>query len=181
MRKKINTQKFGRRFTRLLLLGVIGSLGCSDAGPVSSSTGSSGGGGEGALQDQRRHQARVARDKDFQYLLEDVAEFRRLRDSKQISLNEAERRKERDTQEARLKAREKTGTKDKLANLRDDGLQAGERSLAADLAAEKARKERKDVLLQEAASIVGDEADLQASATPRLALKERRPGQPVIR
>ncbi|HNE15272.1 MAG TPA: carboxy terminal-processing peptidase [Rhodocyclaceae bacterium] len=130
---------------------------------------------------QRRHQARVARDKDFQYLLEDVAEFRRLRDSKQISLNEAERRKERDTQEARLKAREKTGTKDKLANLRDDGLQAGERSLAADLAAEKARKERKDVLLQEAASIVGDEVDLQASATPRLALKERRPGQPVIR
>ena len=84
--------------------------------------------GLSALEDPA-HQARVARDKDFQYLLEDVAEFRRLRDSKQISLNEAERRKERDTQEARLKAREGT----KLASLQDDGLQASERSLAADL------------------------------------------------
>jgi carboxyl-terminal processing protease len=43
----------------------------------------------------------------------------------------------------------------------DDGLQANERSLSADIALEKARKSAKDVLLNEAASILADEADLQ--------------------
>ena len=116
---------------------------------------------------QRRHQARVGKDKDFQQLLQDVAEFKRLREAKTLSLNEAERRKEKERQEARLKAREGN----KLAAL-DDGLQAGERSLAADLAAEKARKNAKDVLLTEAARIVADDADLSAGRT-QLALRER--------
>jgi carboxyl-terminal processing protease len=119
---------------------------------------------------QRRHEARVAKDKDFAQLLQDVAEFKRLRETKLLSLNEAERRQEKDRQEARLKSRDKG--KDKLAALRDDGLQAGERSLAADLAAEKARKDSKDVLLTEAARIVGDEAELLATRT-QLALRER--------
>ena len=92
---------------------------------------------------------------------------KRLREAKTLSLNEAERRKEKERQEARLKAREGN----KLAAL-DDGLQAGERSLAADLAAEKARKNAKDVLLTEAARIVADDADLSAGRT-QLALRER--------
>lgn len=119
---------------------------------------------------QRRHDARVAKDKDFIQLLDDVAEYNRLRDSKQLSLNEAERRKEKERQDARLKSREKD--KDRIAVLQDDGLQYGERSLAADLAAEKARKEKKDVLLTEAARIVADEAGLTLGKT-QVALRER--------
>ena len=46
---------------------------------------------------------------------------------------------------------------DKGAALRDDGLQPGERKLANELAAEKARKDAKDVLLYEAVNILGDE------------------------
>ncbi|MDY0034583.1 MAG: carboxy terminal-processing peptidase [Zoogloea oleivorans] len=121
---------------------------------------------------QSRHQARIGKDKEFQLLLEDVAEIRRLRETKLISLNETERRKEKETQEARLKAREKGDAKDKLAAIRDDGLQSGERSLAADLAAEKARKDVKDVLLDEAARIVADEAEL-TNAKPQLAMREK--------
>jgi len=56
--------------------------------------------------------------------------------------------------------------------MQDDGLQSGERSLAADLAAEKARKDGKDVLLTEAARIVGDAAELNASRT-QIAMRER--------
>jgi len=108
-----------------------------------------------------RLEARVKDDKDYQYLLEDVAEFERLRKKNQISLNEAERRKERDTQEARLKARKagQDGPED-LATNRDDGLQADERNMANDLAAEKARKDAKDVLLNEAVHVLNDEMEL---------------------
>jgi carboxyl-terminal processing protease len=42
----------------------------------------------------------------------------------------------------------------------DDGLQADERSLQAELAQEKKRKDEKDVVLQEAAHILSDEVDL---------------------
>jgi len=56
--------------------------------------------------------------------------------------------------------------------MQDDGLQSGERSLAADLAAEKARKDGKDVLLTEAARIVGDAAELNANRT-QIAMRER--------
>jgi carboxyl-terminal processing protease len=40
---------------------------------------------------------------------------------------------------------------------RDDGLQADERNLANELAAEKVRKNAKDVLLNEAVNILSDE------------------------
>jgi carboxyl-terminal processing protease len=46
---------------------------------------------------------------------------------------------------------------EKASASRDDGLQAGERNLAIQLAAEKARKNAKDVLLNEAVQILGDE------------------------
>lgn len=130
---------------------------------------------------QSRHQARIAKDKSFQALLDDVAEVKRLRETRSISLNEAERRKEKDAREARLKAREKIDGKDKLAAaLRDDGLQTGERSLAADLAAEKARKDVKDVLLDEAARIVADEAEI-INARPQLAQKTSQPTAEALR
>ncbi|MBV8667419.1 MAG: carboxy terminal-processing peptidase [Burkholderiaceae bacterium] len=119
---------------------------------------------------QVRHDQRVKSDKDFQYLQEDIAEFNALRKKTSISLNEAERRAERDTQEAKIKAREKGhgGKEEKLT--RDDGLQANERNLETELAEEKAEKEAKDVLLNEAAHVMSDEVDLLKSNT-RLAAR----------
>jgi carboxyl-terminal processing protease len=145
---------------------------------------------------QKRHDVRIAKDKDFQYLQEDIAEMRKLRKENAISLNETVRRKERDTQEARAKLREArlvvqtpadeaaTGPEGKEARGRlaaltkpikalalkgaarqDDGLQSDERNLAAELAAEKAAKNAKDVLLQEAAHILSDEAGMLKTDT----------------
>ncbi len=108
------------------------------------------------------HQARVKQDKGFQHLQEDFAEAVLLRKRNQVSLNEAVRRKELAAQEVRLAAREtKAGSGKPQANgasARDDGLQPGERNLASELAAEKARENAKDVLLIEAVMILGDAA-----------------------
>ncbi len=146
---------------------------------------------------QKRHETRIAKDKDFQYLQEDMAELRKLRKDNVISLNEAVRRKERDALEAKAKQREArqvalraavtdepadvTDAKDarsKLAstpktakaaaskpNRQDDGLQADERNLASELAAEKAAKDAKDVMLQEAAHILSDEIEMLKTDT----------------
>jgi carboxyl-terminal processing protease len=118
------------------------------------------------------HDARVKKDKDFQYLQEDIAESKLRREKNLVSLNEAERRKERDAQEARLTSRESRRNTGQSAHeevvgrepapgkgsaLRDDGLQADERNLATELAAEKVRKNAKDVLLNEAVHILSDE------------------------
>jgi carboxyl-terminal processing protease len=47
----------------------------------------------------------------------------------------------------------------------DDGLQGDERSLTAELAAEKAAKNAKDVYLQEAAHILADESGMLKADT----------------
>ena len=122
-----------------------------------------------------RHEARVKKDSDFQYLQDDIAEFKLQRQKNLISLNETVRRKERDAQEERLKLREsrRDAGRDSLENAidkaaapanggarQDDGLQADERNLANELAAEKARKNAKDVLLNEAVHILGDEVGI---------------------
>ena len=148
---------------------------------------------------QKRHEARIAKDKDFMDLHEDIAEVMRIRKENAISLNEAVRRKERDAQDARAKAREARLAGGKGANAdepaaapggkearskvpvptkpvktvvaarnspqQDDGLQADERALSAELAAEKAAKDAKDVLLQEAAHILADEAGMLKTDT----------------
>jgi carboxyl-terminal processing protease len=148
---------------------------------------------------QKRHEARIAKDKDFIDLREDIAEVMRIRKENAISLNETVRRKERDAQDARAKAREArlAGAKDtngdepvaapggkearskvptptkpvkavvaaRNSPQQDDGLQADERALSAELAAEKAAKDAKDVLLQEAAHILADEAGMLKTDT----------------
>jgi carboxyl-terminal processing protease len=109
------------------------------------------------------HDARVKKDRAFQYLQEDLALSRLERDKNLVSLNEAERRKERDAQETRLRSRE--DRKDASAqnasvggNARpDDGLQPGERNFANELAAEKIRKSAEDFVLNEAVNILGDQ------------------------
>lgn len=110
---------------------------------------------------QSRHDERVKTDHDFQRFVEDVADLKAERDKKVVSLNEAERRAELAAQEKKLK--ERTQGDDGIDMTTDDGLQANERSLSADLAVENARKNAKDVLRSEAAAIIADEADLQPS------------------
>ncbi|HSY26756.1 MAG TPA: carboxy terminal-processing peptidase, partial [Burkholderiaceae bacterium] len=129
---------------------------------------------------QMRHDMRVKNDKEFQYLEEDIAQFKAERKKNLVSLNEADRRKERDVQEARIKAHEKLTESGKSASeklaaaktdaLRDDGLQANERNLTVQLAAEKAAKDAKDILLNEAAHVLSDEVDLLKADT-RLAAR----------
>jgi carboxyl-terminal processing protease len=152
----------------------------------------------------KKHDARVAKDKDFQYLAEDIALVKKQRKENSISLNETVRRKERDSQEARAKLREarllantpgaddpillpdpkealnkaisakpasgRTAPVPKVAGVKgalrsDDGLQGSERSLAAELEAEKAAKAAKDVLLNEAVHIMADEVGLLKTDT----------------
>ncbi len=116
---------------------------------------------------QSRHDARVKKDPDFQRFVDDVAVLKAQREKKVISLNEAERRKELAAQADRLKSSGQIN--DGVDTGEDDGLQANERSLSADIAIEKARKNAKDVLLNEAAAILADEADLQAGAPKTVA------------
>ncbi len=127
------------------------------------------------------HDLRIGKDKDFQYLQEDIAEFNIQRRKNLLSLNVTDRRKEREAQEARLKLREKNSGFDKsinaadkkfagagIAAFQDDGLQSNERNLDADLAIEKARTNAKDILLEEAVHILSDEVGL-LNANPDLA------------
>jgi carboxyl-terminal processing protease len=108
---------------------------------------------------QSRHDARAGSDPDFQRLLKDLADLKAQREKGVISLNEAERRKEATAREKRFKDRAQVSDGEDPGG--DDGLEAGERSLSADIAIENARKNAKDVLLDEAATILADEADLQ--------------------
>jgi carboxyl-terminal processing protease len=108
---------------------------------------------------QSRHNDRVKSDPEFQRFSDDITELKAQREKGVVSLNEAERRKELTAREDRLRSREKIG--DIVNPGDDDGLQANERSLNADIAMENARKNAKDVLLNEAASILADEADLK--------------------
>lgn len=108
---------------------------------------------------QSRHDARVKGDPDFQRLLKDIADLTTQREKGIVSLNEAERRKEATARAERFKARAQESGGDDPGG--DDGLESGERSLSADIAIENARKNAKDVLLDEAADILADAVDLQ--------------------
>jgi carboxyl-terminal processing protease len=108
------------------------------------------------------HTERVAKDKEFQWWSEDVAQFREEAAKKSVSLNEAERRAERDKFEAKRKQRQAERKAlglplDPFAdNDRDDGLQANERNIAEDAAREKLEEKRPDPLLRESAAILAD-------------------------
>ena len=126
---------------------------------------------------QTRHDERVGKDKDFIALQEDIAELNALRRKHSLSLNEQERREERDEREARLKARRANGAVDGEERLSID--EEGE-SEPPKTAAAKKEKEAKDILLNEAAHIIGDEvdllrsrADLAARALPDIAATPR--------
>jgi len=127
------------------------------------------------------HDARVRKDKDFQCLQEDITEARLQRKKGLLSLNEAERRKEQAAEEDRVKSCEtRKGASNEYASdkgtpLRDDGLQPGERNLANELVAEKARKDAKDILLNEAVNILGDEVEVMKTGGGLTAHIQRGP------
>jgi carboxyl-terminal processing protease len=108
------------------------------------------------------HDARVAKDREFQWWAEDVAKFREEQAKQFVSLNEAERRAERDAFEAlrerRKKERVALGIElDPLLEQHgDDGLQASERDIAEEAAREEAAEGRPDPLLRESAAILAD-------------------------
>ncbi|WAC62031.1 carboxy terminal-processing peptidase [Pseudoxanthomonas sp. SL93] len=111
---------------------------------------------------QAMHAARSAKDKEFQWWSEDVAQFRAETAKKYVSLNEAERRAERDKQDLQRKQRQ-TERKalglalDPLAeDLADDGLGASERDIVKDAQREKLAEKRPDPLLRESAAILAD-------------------------
>ncbi len=107
-----------------------------------------------------QHNTRVATDREFSWWAQDVAQFKADRDRKVISLNEADRRVERDRDLAKRKQR--SAERKALGLLLpggpedDDGLQADERNVAQQVAAEAAAKNRPDPLLRETAAILAD-------------------------
>ncbi len=109
-----------------------------------------------------RHDARVAKDVEFQWWTEDVATFRKEQAKKSVSLNEVERRTERDKFDALRKRRADQRVQlgialdPLLAQRSDDGLQGNERNIAEDVAREQAAKKVTDPLLRESAEILGD-------------------------
>lgn len=107
---------------------------------------------------QQRHEARIKTNRDYQNFIEAAAELKAERDKGYISLNEAVRKREMDSLAKRMNSDADSG-EDSIAD-KDDGLQSNERSLSADVAIENARKNEKDVLQNEAAAIVADEATL---------------------
>ncbi len=161
-----------------------------------------------------RHDARIAKNVEWQNFESDLADVRKLRAEKTVSLNEDVRRKERDEQEAKRKARDElagghatpqddpaaktmqkiqsdagakttsksgiaaaekaaaeakkhasteTGSKDDA--LQDDGLQPDERDINSDIKREKDAKDKRDVVLDEAAHILADEIGLVRTDT----------------
>jgi carboxyl-terminal processing protease len=132
------------------------------------------------------HDARVVKDKEFQWWSEDIAQFREETAKKWISLNEAERRAERDRDAAKRKQRQEARKAmgldlDPLAEDTDDGLTSSERNIAQDAAREKAAEKRPDPLLRESAAILVDAVDVLGNDKPLsaqvLLTEARKPGQ----
>ncbi|HET8897889.1 MAG TPA: carboxy terminal-processing peptidase, partial [Rhodanobacteraceae bacterium] len=145
-----------------------------------------------------QHDARAAKDPEWQLQVAEIAQYRAIRDRKTLSLNFDARQTQRKADEAARKALlDKThkeeasvaaagssaapatagsvasAARSKLAAnrmQRDDGLQPGERSLKSELAAEAAAKKAPDVQLHEAANILADEINA-IQAKPALAAK----------
>jgi carboxyl-terminal processing protease len=117
-----------------------------------------------------RHESRVAADREFAFIKEDIAQYRESRDRKSISLSYAKREAERKADEARIAARAKARgeIEPELANALDDGLNPGERSAIAAAADEDKAKDKPDVLLTEGARVLADAVDLMQD-NPRIA------------
>ncbi|MCX7515191.1 carboxy terminal-processing peptidase [Frateuria hangzhouensis] len=122
-----------------------------------------------------RHDARVAKSPAWQLMLDELAQYKKMRDQSTTSLDLAARqaeRKRQDAIQADFRARHKAidGTDASLAEepVLDDGLNANERSLKAELKQENKAKNAKDPELQETAHILFDAIGM-IRADPKLA------------
>ncbi|MGA0588783.1 carboxy terminal-processing peptidase [Dyella sp. KRB-257] len=124
---------------------------------------------------EKLHDERVATSPAWRLMLDQLAQYRKMRNQTTISLNLAKRQAERkqlDKIQADFLARRKAIDGDAVPadadSSLDDGLNANERSLKAELKAEKEAKKAKDVELDETAHILFDAVGL-IKADPRLA------------
>ena len=115
---------------------------------------------------QARHDARVVKSPSWKLMLDELAQYRKMRDKTSISLNLAQRQAERKDQDAiqadfrnRHKAIDGTAFDDDRDNL-DDGLNPNERSLKSELKQEKEAKKATDPQLEETAHILFDAVGL---------------------
>jgi carboxyl-terminal processing protease len=112
---------------------------------------------------EQMHDMRVAKSPAWKLMLDQLAQYKKMRDQTTISLNYDKRlaeRKELDKIQADFLARRKAIDGDAVPSnpdsTLDDGLNANERSLKSELKAEKEAKEAKDVELDETAHILFD-------------------------
>jgi carboxyl-terminal processing protease len=123
---------------------------------------------------QTKHDTRVAKSPAWKLMLDELAQYRKMRDKTSISLNFAQREQERkdlDALQADFRARHKVIDGDvDLADdaALDDGLNANERSLKSELKQEKDAKTAPDPQLDETAHILFDAVGL-IKADPKLA------------
>jgi len=123
-----------------------------------------------------KHDARVKGNQEYQFWLDDLAEYRKLRKQTELSLLETTRKAERDAQNAKKAERDKQrealtakadegkepleGVEEKKRDsslvVTDDGLQADERAPQAD----DEESDKPDVLLTEAAAVLADAIDV---------------------
>ncbi|WP_199099933.1 carboxy terminal-processing peptidase [Dyella sp. ASV21] len=115
---------------------------------------------------QAKHDARVTTAPGWKLMLDELAQYRKMRDKTTISLNFAQRqaeRKEQDAIQADFRARHKAIDGDVAVDedaAVDDGLNANERSLKSELKQEKDAKKAADPQLDETAHILFDAVGL---------------------
>ncbi|WNL45806.1 carboxy terminal-processing peptidase [Dyella sp. BiH032] len=115
---------------------------------------------------QAKHDARVVKSPSWKLMLDELAQYRKMRDKTSISLNLAQRQTERKDQDAiqadfrnRHKAIDGVAFDDDRDSL-DDGLNPNERSLKSELKQEKEAKKAADPQLDETAHILFDAVGL---------------------
>ena len=125
---------------------------------------------------QTMHDERTAKSPSWKLMLDELAQYKIMRNKTSVSLNLATReaeRKQQDALQTEFRERHKAidGTDAALSdedNALDDGLDANERSLKSELKQEKDAKKAKDVELNETAHILFDASGL-IQADPQLA------------
>ncbi|MDO1527692.1 carboxy terminal-processing peptidase [Fulvimonas sp. R45] len=136
---------------------------------------------------RQMHDARVAKSPAWKLMLDELAQYRKMRDRTTVSLNFAARdaeRKQLDAIQAGFRARHKAIDGNDVAEVDaddalDDGLNPGERSLKQELKDEKAAKKAPDPVLKETAHVLFDAIGL-IKADPKLAAEvEPYGGKPL--
>lgn len=109
---------------------------------------------------EARHQNRAAEDEELRLYFEEIEDYKKARAKKSVSLNLATRQDERAEDELKQADRDARrlalGEEHKSDSHLDDGLNAGEAGASISELDDEAEDERPDVLLTEAARILGD-------------------------